>query len=779
MTDHFASDPSPFGLKAAPQLFSSIIQDCFQWLSLYGCAWFMDDVIQGSGEEDDTEEQAIDLHCVDLRRFFGRSRVKGFRYSIEKTAIAKKFIQYIGHMIGQGLLFTTEKTRKNMEKVLSTARIDMPDKSWERFFGFFQYSSKFLANFSKFRKEISEIRANIAKLRGDKTDSGVTKYQEFVTEKQRRLQVIVTEWKEEILHRTLRIPAKDTELTLITDASISALGFILYDSSGRIVELGGRMVNDTESRYAIYELELLAIAEAIEHYKLYIARASKLHILSDSKIARDVIISAKSCPSTRCLRFATKIQQCPVEFDIKYISTSDNPADFWSRDIPFDYENLEKVPVRVTIPPIAASEAKTTLTQGNLDDKKSNPKSTKIETTNFCTLSSEGCWVLEKACENVIHLEKDDNAWAHSVGAVLTRSMAKKMAKSEKITPSPEQVIPTNLDSKAESTDKILQWHERHYHLGAARLWSLMRLVCDKPPSRKEIEKAIQKCARCLEQRRLIPKTTTWSISVPDQPGISISIDHFTPFGHRADHRGYSTCLSIKDRFSKVIMSIPCYSHAHAEVVYHLQLYLQINGVPREIKMDNYFRSSRKMTNFLESHDIRPVYAPAYHPASNGDVEIVHKQLRKILPLIIENSRIPVSEWADACHIAANFINSTPHTVHGKVPIMVHRGYTSHEIFDHRRNIPKKTSVMWSEVKQRLEAQSERNIHLTKNWTRLDPGTKVYLLLGDNNSCKVQKVPATVVVDYGLTILAEKHEQTSSGRYDIIPVHKSQVTLRV
>ena len=184
--DRFKSCFIPFGLKAAPQLFSSIMQDCFQWLSLYGCAWFMDDAIQPSGDPENTYDEAIDLHCIDLRRFFGRSRVKGFRYSIEKTAIAKKFIQYLGHMLGQGLLFTTEKTRKNLDKVLSTARIDMPDKGWERFFGFFQYSSKFLANFSKFRKEISEIRKKLAILKSDRTDEGVTKYQEYVSEKQKK-----------------------------------------------------------------------------------------------------------------------------------------------------------------------------------------------------------------------------------------------------------------------------------------------------------------------------------------------------------------------------------------------------------------------------------------------------------------------------------------------------------------------------------------------------------------------------------------------------------------
>ena len=49
------------------------------------------------------------------------------------------------------------------------------------------------------------------------------------------------------------------------------------------------------------------------------------------------------------------------------------------------------------------------------------------------------------------------------------------------------------------------------------------------------------------------------------------------------------------------------------------------------------------MSEFLEEYGIEPLYAPAYHPASNGDIEIVHRQFRKIIPQIIHNSNIPVT----------------------------------------------------------------------------------------------------------------------------------------
>ena len=64
------------------------------------------------------------------------------RFSIEKCAIAKSYINYLGHMIGNGELYSTDKTQHNMQKVVEKASIDQTDKEWERLFGFFQSAVK-------------------------------------------------------------------------------------------------------------------------------------------------------------------------------------------------------------------------------------------------------------------------------------------------------------------------------------------------------------------------------------------------------------------------------------------------------------------------------------------------------------------------------------------------------------------------------------------------------------------------------------------------------------
>ena len=61
---------------------------------------------------------------------------------------------------------------------------------------------------------------------------------------------------------------------LCTDASRQGLRFVLQQKNGdawTLVQAGSRFLSDAESRYAIIELELLAVSRAITKCKLFLA----------------------------------------------------------------------------------------------------------------------------------------------------------------------------------------------------------------------------------------------------------------------------------------------------------------------------------------------------------------------------------------------------------------------------------------------------------------------------------------------------------------------------
>ena len=77
-------------------------------------------------------------------------------------------------------------------------------------------------------------------------------------------------------------PAKPTRLC--TDASRQGLGFVLQQKHGdtwRLIQAGSRFLSDAESRYAIIELELLAVTWAISKCNIFLAGLQHFHVITD------------------------------------------------------------------------------------------------------------------------------------------------------------------------------------------------------------------------------------------------------------------------------------------------------------------------------------------------------------------------------------------------------------------------------------------------------------------------------------------------------------------
>ena len=76
----------------------------------------------------------------------------------------------------------------------------------------------------------------------------------------------------------------DKPTRLCTDASRQGLGFVLQQKNGdnwALVQAGSRFLSDAESRYAIIELELLAVSWAITKCKLFLASLPHFTVVTD------------------------------------------------------------------------------------------------------------------------------------------------------------------------------------------------------------------------------------------------------------------------------------------------------------------------------------------------------------------------------------------------------------------------------------------------------------------------------------------------------------------
>ena len=91
--------------------------------------------------------------------------------------------------------------------------------------------------------------------------------------------------------------AKDKENIVATDASTTGLGITLWqkqhDGNTKPIAFGSRYLNDTEKKYSIGELEILAVVWGLEKFRFYLY-GKKVHLYTDHQ-ALEPLIKRNRC----------------------------------------------------------------------------------------------------------------------------------------------------------------------------------------------------------------------------------------------------------------------------------------------------------------------------------------------------------------------------------------------------------------------------------------------------------------------------------------------------
>ncbi len=131
----------------------------------------------------------------------------------------------------------------------------------------------------------------------------------------------------------------DTEL--YTDASRLGLGYLLLqkakDGSNRLIRCGSRALTDAETRYAVTELECLAISYAVSHCDFYLNGAPKITVITDHRALVGIWQKPLAeVPNTRVLRYREKMLKYNLDIVWKAGKTH-FMADALSRDPRFGH----------------------------------------------------------------------------------------------------------------------------------------------------------------------------------------------------------------------------------------------------------------------------------------------------------------------------------------------------------------------------------------------------------------------------------------------------------
>ncbi|GFX53263.1 retrovirus-related Pol polyprotein from transposon 297 [Trichonephila clavipes] len=242
----------PFGLSTCPSTFMRYINAIFRHLISKSIVLpYMDDVVIPAANE----SQALEYLKIVLQVACDY----GLEINFKKCQFLHNKIQFLGHIIENGRLFPSPSKTK--------AVINYPDlkniKDVRRFLGLTGYFRKFLPSYSTIEKPLSDLL---------RKDSLFQFYAEQQTAFQ-KLKYLLSQ------QPVLSIFNQNSPTEIHTDASIDGLGAVLlqksiHDNQFHPVFYMSKKTSDHERKYTSFELEVLAVVEALKKFHIYVLGTS-------------------------------------------------------------------------------------------------------------------------------------------------------------------------------------------------------------------------------------------------------------------------------------------------------------------------------------------------------------------------------------------------------------------------------------------------------------------------------------------------------------------------
>ena len=253
------------GGLSSPAIFCSVMQQLLR--SLHGDVQtycFVDDNLTSS----ETEEQ----HVVDVEKVLSILDRNWVVLDYLKSEFCTTTVMWCGFKIGDGKYAPDPSRLEKLDDLLKSVPSCRYDqlKRWQMTFGLCNYYRRFIPNYSRIetniRNRIDEVK--IRKISYKEADFKNFNDFKFIVEKIKEASLVITDRK--------------TPIRIRTDASITALGFVVETMDKAPIMYGGRKLSKAESHMSMFELELRGVLYAIEKSQDLILNAPSVVVESDN-----------------------------------------------------------------------------------------------------------------------------------------------------------------------------------------------------------------------------------------------------------------------------------------------------------------------------------------------------------------------------------------------------------------------------------------------------------------------------------------------------------------
>lgn len=268
---HFEFLRVPFGLANAPAVFQRAINRILGPLRFETAMAYLDDVLIPSVSIKEGIERLESI----LKLF----RTAGLTLRLSKCSFLQENIEYLGHEISNSGI------RPGVAKIKAVSGFRQPKDVHEvrRFLGLASYFRKFIKGFAETARPISSLtKKNI------NFSWGVDQHHAFETLKTKLCERPV-----------LAIYNREAATEVHCDASKVGLGAILLQTQSdgclKPVQYYSRTTTEQEQKYHSYELEALAVVEALKKFRIYLI-GIKFKVLTDCNSLRYTLMKRDLVP---------------------------------------------------------------------------------------------------------------------------------------------------------------------------------------------------------------------------------------------------------------------------------------------------------------------------------------------------------------------------------------------------------------------------------------------------------------------------------------------------
>ncbi|GFS49854.1 enzymatic polyprotein, partial [Trichonephila inaurata madagascariensis] len=569
----FEFNKVPFGLSTSPGVFQRYVSSIFRDLTRKGIVIsYLDDLVIPAKDEKEGLEK--------LKIVFEVAKKYGLEIKFKKCQFLKKTIEFLGHVVENGTIKPSTAKTQAVQKFPEPTTI----KQVQSFLGLTGYFRKYIKDYSTIAKPLSDLtRKENPFVFGTLQKAAFEKLKNIMSE-----------------GPLLHIYKYGRRTELHTDACKQGYGAILLQEAedGKLhpVYYMSKKTNTSEEKYDSYELEVLAIINALKKFRVYLL-GQHFKIVTDCSAFQKTM--HKKDLITRIARWALQLEEFDYEIEHRAGSRMKH------------VDALSRYPVMII--------CNDTLT--------SKLKKAQEEDDSIQTLKS----LLEKQ-ESEEFFERNGILYKYLNGRELI------------VTP------------KAMEAELIKLIHENG-HFSVAKTEEIVKQEFFIPNLTNVVKKVIVNCVPCILANKKTGKKEGF-LNPISKVNIHLSTYHVDFIGPLpSTNKSYQHILTVVDAFTKFTWLYPVKTVSAENALEKLKLQQKTFGNPVRIITDRGSAFTSKLFNdYCTEENIQHLQIATGIPRGNGQVERIH---RTLIPVLTKLSLDDSTKWYKYVDRLQRILNST------------------------------------------------------------------------------------------------------------------------